>query len=155
MRLKKISVIGALAAGVAAAALVAAPAQAATIKPTAQQLSQWGFKTVPNVSQWKGGTATLSQTGTVPAYKDIQLKGTAASCLKPGTKLSLKRFVPTDNVGSGYFVEIGSGISTVVNQNHTYFIHFQFGAVGRAGYSLSGACSTGTQEVEFQLNITN
>lgn len=152
-----------IAAAIAAGALaltgvaIAAPANAApapAYTPTKSDLADWGFTRKPNVSAW-GGTATIAPAkGAVKVGDNVVLQGTAPASFKPGTKLYLTRFYPANSSGAGSFRPIGSGIYTVVNQNRTFYIHFQLSVKGLYGYALSGIDQNGDNKViEFQLRV--
>lgn len=118
---------------------------------TSAQLASWGFTKKPNVAAWPGGTAKLSTTSAA-AGADVTLKGAATRYAKPGQKLSLKRFVPTDTEGSGYFKAVNA--TTKVNRNGTYTLVFDLGVTGLYGYTVGFASDGEWIGVEFQLRTT-
>ncbi|MEZ5115884.1 MAG: hypothetical protein R2737_06420 [Candidatus Nanopelagicales bacterium] len=162
-RAAALAVAAAIAVPVALAApALAAPATpqqtstavAAAAQPTSAQLASWGFTKKPNVTAW-GGTAKIS-TNSAKQYQDVLLTGTAPSFAKPGQVLTLKRFVPTDNKGSGYMVSVGA--QTKVNKDGSYTLHMQLGRTGLYGYTVgysTGGSSPEWVGVEFQLRTTS
>jgi hypothetical protein len=147
----------ALAGAIPASAASTAPTavSAKTITPTSKQLSSWGFTKDPNVTDWApGGSAQVSATS-LPAWGDLYITGKAPKGTSAGQVLSLKRFVPTDKKGSGYFQDLG--ITTKVNKNRTFELHAQLGRQGLYGYSVgyeTGGSSPEAITFEFQLKTT-
>lgn len=118
---------------------------------SAKKLSQAGFTKTPNVVGW-GGTATLS-TNRAKAGAPVTISGTAPSYVKPGTPLTLERFVPTDRKGSGSFEPVGA-VQTVVAADGTFTLTFEINQKGRYGYTLGTAQNFEWVGVEFQLKTT-
>lgn len=115
------------------------------------KLAAAGFTRTPNVVAW-GGTATLSAS-TAKAGTPVTISGTAPTQVKPGTVLTLQRFVPTDRRGSGHFEPVGN-VSTIVAADGTFSLTFEINQKGRAGYSLGTAIGDEWVGIEFQLKTT-
>ena len=126
---------------------------AVTLGP--KKLAKAGFTKTANTNAW-AGTATLS-TSRARAGAPVTLSGTATSPIAPGTVLTLKRFVPTDRLGSGSFTPVGN-VQTVVAADGTFSLTFEVNEVGLYGYSLFAELpATVTNDVlgiEFQLRTT-
>ena len=118
---------------------------------SAKKLTEAGFTKTPNVVAW-GGTATLS-TNRAKAGAPVTIKGTAPSYVKPGTTLTLERFVATDKKGSGSFEPVGSR-QTVVAADGTFALTFEINEKGRYGYTLGTAQNFEWVGIEFQLKTT-
>jgi hypothetical protein len=123
-----------------------------TVTLTAKQLTRGGFTRTPNTVAWQPGTATLS-TNRAPAGAPVTIAGTAPSFVKPGTTLTLNRFVPTDKLGSGHFEPVGH-VATVVKADGTFDLTFELNQPGRYGYSLGAVQGEEWVGVEFQLKTT-
>lgn len=121
------------------------------VKLSGRKLANAGFTRTPNVVSW-GGTATIS-TSRAKAGAPVTISGTAPSYLKPGTVLTLQRFVPTDKKGSGHFEPVGT-TSTVVKSDGTFELTFEVNQKGRFGYTLGAAQNDEWVGVEFQLKTT-
>lgn len=119
---------------------------------SAKQLTRGGFTRTPNTVAWQPGTATLS-TNRAPAGAPVTIAGAAPSFVKPGTTLTLNRFVPTDKKGSGHFEPIGN-VQTVVAADGTFTLTFELNQPGRYGYSLGTAQNFEWVGIEFQLKTT-
>lgn len=115
------------------------------------KLAKAGFTKTPNVVSW-GGTATIS-TNKAKAGAPVTISGTAPSYVKPGTTLTLNRFVPTDKKGSGSFEPVGN-VQTVVAADGTFTLTFELNQPGRYGYSLGTAQNFEWVGIEFQLKTT-
>lgn len=118
---------------------------------SAKKLANAGFTRTPNVVGW-GGTATIS-TNRAKAGAPVTISGTAPSYVKPGTTLTLNRFVPTDKKGSGSFEPVGN-VSTVVKADGTFELTFEVNQKGRYGYTLGTAQNFEWVGIEFQLKTT-
>lgn len=131
----------------------AAPAAGSStaVKLNATQLRKAGFTRSVNTAAW-GGTATIS-SNRVPAGAPVTIQGTAPSEVKPGTILTLKRFVPTDKYGSGSFEPV-PGVQTQVATDGTFQLTFEINQVGRYGYSLGTVVGDEYVGMEFQLRTT-
>ena len=119
---------------------------------SARQLTRGGFTRTPNTVAWQPGTATLS-TNRAPAGAPVTIAGTAPSFVKPGTTLTLNRFVPTDKRGSGHFEPVGH-VATVVKADGTFDLTFELNQPGRYGYTLGTVQGEEWVGVEFQLKTT-
>lgn len=130
----------------------AAKGSSQAIQLTKKQLRRGGFTTTPNVNIWPG-TATLS-TNRAPAGSPITLSGTADPAgVKPGSVLTLTRFVPTDKQGSGHFEDLP--IQTVVKADGTFELTFELNQKGTYGYSLTTPVTTDEPlGIEFQITTT-
>lgn len=115
------------------------------------KLTAAGFTKKPNVVGW-GGTAVIS-THKAKAGAPVTITGTAPSEVKPGTVLTLERFVPTDKKGSGSFEPVGS-VSTVVKADGTFELTFEVNQAGRYGYTLGAGLNEEWIGIEFQLKTT-
>lgn len=131
----------------------AAPAAGSStaVKLNATQLRKAGFTRSVNTAAW-GGSATIS-SNRVPAGAPVTIQGTAPSEVKPGTILTLKRFVPTDKYGSGSFEPV-PGVQTQVATDGTFQLTFEINQVGRYGYSLGTVVGDEYVGMEFQLRTT-
>jgi hypothetical protein len=118
-----------------------------------KKLAKAGFTKKPNTSAW-AGSATLS-AHRVPAGAPVTLKGTATGPIKPGTLLTLERFVPTDKQGSGALQPVGN-VQTVVAADGTFSLTFEINERGRYGYSLFADVPNtfDAYVIEFQLKTT-
>ena len=130
----------------------AAKGSAQAVQLTKKQLRRGGFTTTPNVNIWPG-TATLS-TNRAPAGSPITLSGTAdPAVVKPGSVLTLTRFVPTDKQGSGHFEDLP--IQTVLKADGTFELTFELNQKGTYGYSLTTPVTTDEPlGIEFQITTT-
>lgn len=135
---------------IAATSLLAAPA-AHAVELTPAQLTEAGFPKKPNTSAW-GGTATLSTNRAAP-WQDVIITGRASGSTQPGQVLTMQRFVPTDTQGSGSFRDLA--ITTTVNPNRTFTLHFQLGTPGTFGYRVGYVTDSVSPEfVGFQFQFT-
>ncbi len=116
-----------------------------------KKLAAAGFTKKPNVVGW-GGTATIS-TSKAKAGAPVTISGTAPTELKPGTVLSLERFVATDKKGSGHFEPVAA-TSTVVKSDGTFELTFEVNQPGRYGYTLGAGLNEEWIGIEFQLKTT-
>jgi hypothetical protein len=133
------------------AAPAKAPRSSKAVTLTRRELAQAGFTKRPNVVAW-GGTATVS-TSRTPAGTPVTITGRAPAELKPGTVLTLERFVPTDRRGSGHFEAVDS-VQTTVSADGSYWLTFEINQPGRYGYSLGAGLDGQWIGVEFQLRTT-
>lgn len=115
------------------------------------KLAAAGFTKAPNVTGW-GGTATIS-TNRARAGAPVTVSGTAPTYVKPGSVLSLERFVPTDKKGSGHFEPVGD-VATVVKADGSFELTFEVNQAGRYGYTLGTAQGEEWIGLEFQLKTT-
>lgn len=129
---------------------VPAAGSSTAVKLNATQLRKAGFTRSVNTAAW-GGSATIS-SNRVPAGAPVTIQGTAPSEVKPGTILTLKRFVPTDKYGSGSFETLP--IQTQVATDGTFQLTFEINQVGRYGYSLGTVVGDEYVGMEFQLRTT-
>ncbi|MEZ5116070.1 MAG: hypothetical protein R2737_07360 [Candidatus Nanopelagicales bacterium] len=146
----------AASAASAQAAGVAAPGQAPdradrTRTLTVQQLDRLGFAVGPRLQDdtW-GVTARLDRIA-AGRFDPVTMRGTVRDA-DPGQVLSLQRWVPVD-AHSGRFVD--TGITTVVNRDHSFRLTMRLGVPGHHGYRLgwyAGHAAFGG--VSFQLNTT-
>lgn len=125
--------------------------KATAVTLSAGKLAKAGFTKTPNVVGW-GGTATLS-TNKAKAGAPVTISGKAPAELKPGTTLTLERFVPTDKLGSGAFEPVGN-TATVVKADGTYELTFELNQKGRYGYTFGAGLDEEWIGVEFQLKTT-
>lgn len=125
--------------------------RATAVTLSAGKLAKAGFTKAPNVVGW-GGTAALS-TNRAKAGAPVTISGKAPAQLKPGTTLTLERFVPTDRLGSGSFEPVGTA-ATVVKADGTYELTFELNQKGRYGYTFGAGLDEEWIGVEFQLKTT-
>ena len=123
----------------------------AAVTLRAKKLAAAGFTKSPNIVGW-GGTASIS-TSRAKAGRPVTLSGTAPAELKPGTELTLERFVPTDKRGSGHFEPVGN-VTTVVKPDGSYSLTFELNQKGRYGYTFGAGLNEEWLGVEFQLKTT-
>lgn len=116
-----------------------------------KKLTAAGFTKKPNVVGW-GGTAIISGWK-AKAGAPVTISGSAPTELKPGTVLSLERFVATDKKGSGHFEPVGN-TSTVVKSDGTFALTFEVNQQGRFGYTLGAGLNEEWIGIEFQLKTT-
>jgi hypothetical protein len=158
--MKKLALIGALAAGallVAPMALAAPSAPAApgkkTVNLTAEQLTAAGFTVAPNTTAW-GAPVTMSAV-TEPQWKDIVVRGKAPDTVPIGQTLTMERFYATTTTGTGTFKPLN--ITATVGADHLFAMHVQLGYPGLWGYRvgyLSGDPALGQEFVGFQFQFT-
>lgn len=122
---------------------------AVTLGP--KKLAAAGFTKTPNVEGW-GGTATIS-TNKAPAGAPVTIKGTAPDYVKPGTTLTLERFIATDKQGSGSMTPVGT-TQTVVKADGSFELTFEINEKGRYGYTLGAQEGEEWVGIEFQLKTT-
>jgi hypothetical protein len=138
-------------------ALVAAPAASARpadagITLTSAQLTEFGFPKTPNTTAWDPGTAALP-TSSAAQWQDVVITGKAPNYTDPGQLLTMSRFVPSDLKGSGQNKELN--ITTVVQANRTFAMHFQLGMPGTYGYSVGYMTTSASPEyISFQFQFT-
>jgi hypothetical protein len=119
---------------------------------TAQQLTDAGFPTTPNVVAWGGGSVTLP-TNTAAQWQDVVISGKAPSFTQPGQLLTMSRLVPTSTDGTGSLKELN--ITTVVRADRSYALHFQLGYPGTFGYVVGYSTGGPSPElVGFQFQFT-
>jgi len=145
-----------LASGVllATSALFAAPGATAdtAVTLTPAQLTESGFPRKPNTVAWNPGTASVPTT-TAPQWEDVIITGTAPSYAPVGQILTLERFVPTSTTGDGSFKTLN--ITTTVQKNRSFSMHFQLGLSGTYGYRVGYETSSFSPEfVGFQFQFT-
>ncbi len=128
----------------------AAKGSSRAVELTKKQLTKAGFTRKPNVNDW-GGTATIS-TNSAPAGSPVTVRGTAPEGVKPGSIMTLSRFVATDKKGSGHFEELP--IQTVVKEDGTFELTFEVNQKGTYGYGLGVAEEFDWLGIEFQLTTT-
>lgn len=130
---------------------MAAPATASSVNLTSAQLKDAGFPKRANTAGW-GGTATLERHR-APQWQDVIVQGQAASFVPVGQVLTLERFVPSDTRGSGEFKELN--ITTTVQANRSFVLHFQLGLVGTYGYRVGyETTSESPENIAFQFQFT-
>lgn len=122
---------------------------------SSKRLAKVGFTKTANTDAWPG-TATLS-TSKAPAGAPVTITGTATGPVKPGTVLTLNRFVPTDRRGSGSFEPVGN-VQTVVAADGTFSLTFEINEKGRYGYDIRADLPLSVTDeilvIEFQLKTT-
>lgn len=144
---------------IAPIAMTASPASAAVsakvVKYDSAKLTQEGFPKKPNVVGWQPGTATVAPT-TAAAGSTITISGKAPKYVKPGQVLTLQRFFPSDNKGSGDFKDLG--ITGTVKRDRTFSILANLGVPGtwgyRAGFTTDPPGNVGGEFVGFQFQLT-
>ncbi len=148
-------VLSSVVATTVSVGLIIAGSPSATAEPgvtlTSQQLTKQGFPKKPNTTGWDG-TAVLS-TDTAPQWEDVLLTGKAPSFAPIGQVLTMQRYVPTDANGDGSFKDLN--ITTTVQKNRTFSMHFQLGMPGTYGYRVGYLTSSSSPEfVGFQYQFT-
>jgi len=132
------------------AGIAVAPA-ASAVDLTPAQLTQAGFPKKPNTTGW-GGTAAITRHR-APQWQDVIVSGKAADFTQPGQVLTMQRFVPSDTQGSGTFRDLA--ISTTVNPDRSFALHFQIGLPGTYGYRVGYVTDSANPEfVGFQFQFT-
>jgi hypothetical protein len=144
--LMKSLLVSALVAGFV---LVAPAAHAVELTPA--QLTAIGFPKKPNTVGW-GGTARISQHR-APQWQDVIITGRAADFTQPGQVLTMQRFMADNASGDGTFRDLA--ITTTVQADRTFVLHFQIGMPGAHGYRV-GYSTTGPSPefVGFQFQFT-
>jgi hypothetical protein len=117
----------------------------------AKKLAAAGFTRSTNVVGW-GGSASIS-SNRAKAGTPVTLSGTAPAELKPGTALSLDRFVPAERKCSGHFDPVGN-VTTVVRSDGSYSLTFELNQKGRIGYTFGAGPNEEWIGVEFQLTTS-
>jgi hypothetical protein len=147
----KTTAVLAAAALIAGTIAIAGPAHSATITLTSAELTQAGFPKKPNTAAW-GGTATI--TGhKAPQMQDVIVTGKASAQTPVGQVLTMSRFIPTDKQGSGSFTDLN--ISTTVQKDGNFTLHFQLGLVGTYGYRVGYSTQGPSPEfISFQFQFT-
>lgn len=139
--------------------MTASPASAAVstrVAPyTSAQLKEFGFPKKPNVVGWEPGTAKVAPHK-APAGSTIAITGKAPKYTKPGQMLSLSRFIPSDNKGSGTMKDLG--ITTTVKKDRSFEFLADLSMVGTYGYSVGYTTTPGGdiggEFVGFQFQLT-
>ena len=140
--------------------MTASPASAAVsakvINYDSAKLKQSGFPKKPNLTAWDPGTATVSPTKAA-AGQTVTISGKAPKFTKPGQVLTLQRFFPSDNQGSGEFKDLG--ITTTVKKDRSFEILADLGRVGTWGYRVGydtdpENTGTGGEFISFQFQLT-
>lgn len=112
-----------------------------------KQLRKAGFTNVPNENNWGAQVALTSSS--VKKGKEVILDGMSPSSIKAGTVLSLKRFIATDERGSGYFKPI-KGATAVVGRRGYFTLGF-IPIGGAHGYTVGYARGHKWVGIEFQV----
>ena len=145
-----------------ALAVVVAPAASAAPKPAApktvtltpEQLTAAGFPVAVNTTAWGSQPVTLSATS-AQQWADVVAKGRAPEYVPVGQVLTMQRFYATSTTGSGDFKALN--VTTTVQPDRSFVLHFQLGYVGtwgyRVGYSTSGP-SPEFPAFQFQFTTT-
>ena len=133
-----------------ATSAAAAPADP-VIQLTSQQLTDAGFPTTPNTTAWGNGSAALP-VSTAAQWQDVVITGKAPSFTSPGQLLTMSRFMPTDTTGSGTLKALN--ITTVVQPDRSFSLHFQLGYPGTWGYVVGFSTGgTSPELVGFQVQF--
>jgi hypothetical protein len=141
--------------------MTASPASAAVsakvIAYDSAKLKEEGFPKKPNLTAWEPGTATVSPTKAA-AGQTVTITGKAPKYTKPGQVLTLQRFFPSDNKGSGDFKDLG--ITTTVKKDRSFEILADLGRVGTWGYRVgydtnpNNVGDIGGEFISFQFQLT-
>jgi hypothetical protein len=119
------------------------------------KLTKVGFPKTPNVVGWEPGTAAVTPTQAV-AGSTITITGKAPKYTKPGQVLSLSRFLPSDNKGSGAMKDLG--ITATVKKDRTFEMLADLSVLGTWGYSVgyetNPGGNVGGEFVGFQFQLT-
>lgn len=152
----------AITALITAAALAIAPAASAapkvpvdkTVTLTAEQLTAAGFPVAVNTTAWGSQPVTLSATS-AQQWQDVVAKGRAPEYVPIGQVLTMQRFAATTTTGSGSFKSLN--ITTTVQADRSFVLHFQLGYVGTWGYRVgynTGGTSPEFPAFQFQFTTT-
>lgn len=119
--------------------LLAPVAQAAAptdriVMLTRAELREAGFPRRPNVTNWGNGTALLSPHRAAIG-EPITITGTAPRSVKPGTVLTLQRFLPTNRKGDGAFQDLEL-VTTTVDTNRKFTMVARLSRPGLWGYRV-------------------
>jgi len=141
--------------------MTATPASAAVstkvITYDSAQLKAAGFPKKPNLTSWEPGTATVSPTKAAVG-QTVTISGKAPKYTKPGQVLTLQRFFPSDNKGSGEFKDLG--ITATVKKDRSFEILADLGRVGTWGYRVgydtnpNNVGDIGGEFISFQFQLT-
>ena len=139
--------------------ITASPASAAVatkvIAYDSAKLTKFGFPKKPNVVGWEPGTASVTPTKAA-AGTTISITGKAPKYTKPGQVLTLSRFLPSDNKGSGAMKDLG--ITTTVKKDRSFEILADLSVLGTWGYSVGYETNpggdVGGEFIGFQFQLT-
>ena len=155
-----------LAVGLTAAAIALTPmtlvAPAATaashmdsiVSLTQAELKDAGFPRTPNTVAWGKGTAAVHPHKATTA-EPIKITGTAPKSVKPGTVLTMERFLPSNRKGDGTFQVLE--ITDTVRDDRTFTIVANLGRIGLWGYRIGFETDSATPEFvgfQFQARTT-
>lgn len=151
-RISAIALTAALLTGtVVTAPLALAVASAKVVPNTPAQLREQGFPKKPNTTAWGNGTAKVSPSA-ANVGEAITITGKAPKGTKPGTILTMQRYLPQDTKGDGTFQDLG--ITDDVDKNGNYSITAYLGRPGNWGYRV-GYMTTGMSPefIGFQFQV--
>jgi len=117
----------------APAAEAAAPADR-IVMLTRAELREAGFPRRPNVTNWGNGTAKVTPHRAAIG-EAITITGTAPKSVKPGTVLTLQRFLPTNRKGDGSFQDLEL-VTTTVDANRKFTMVARLSRPGLWGYRV-------------------
>lgn len=138
-------------ATLAPVATAAAPADR-IVALTSAELKDAGFPRRPNTVAWGKGTATVSPHK-ASTDEPIIITGKAPKYAKPGTILTMERFLPSNRKGSGSFQTLA--ITATVRPDRSFLIEANLGRPGLWGYRVGYSTDSDSPEfIGFQFQAT-
>ncbi len=138
-------------AALAPAASAAAPADR-LVMLTRAELKDAGFPRKPNTTAWGKGTATV-KPHKASTDEPIIITGTAPKFAKPGTILTMERFLPSNRKGTGTFQVLE--ITATVRPDRSFMIEANLGRPGLWGYRIGYQTDGDSPEfIGFQFQAT-
>ena len=138
-------------AAIAPVASAAAPADR-VVMLTQAELKDAGFPRKPNTTAWGQGTATV-KPHKATTDEPIIITGTAPKVVKPGTIITMERFLPSNRKGSGTFQTLA--ITATVRPDRSFMIEANLGRPGLWGYRIGYLTDSASPEfIGFQFQAT-
>jgi len=139
--------------------MTASPASAAVstkvVPYDSAKLKEFGYPKKPNLTNWTPGTATVSPR-VAAVGETVTISGKAPKDVKPGTVLSLTRWLPSNKKGDGVMQDLG--ITDTVDKNGNFEIVAKLGRVGTWGYAVGYTTdppgNIGGEFVGFNFQLT-
>jgi hypothetical protein len=122
---------------------------------TQPELKDVGFPRRPNTTAWGKGTAEVDPHKASTA-EPITITGTAPKFVKPGTILTMERFLPSNRKGTGTFQVLE--ITATVRPDRSFTMIANLGRVGRWGYRVGYETEGDSPEFvgfQFQARTTS
>ncbi len=122
---------------------------------TQPELKDAGFPRRPNITNWRNGTAQV-KPHKASTSEPITITGTTPKSVKPGTILTMERFLPTNRKGTGTFQMLE--ITTTVRPDRSFTMIANLGRVGLWGYRIGVETDSDTPEFvgfQFQARTTS